>query len=69
MPSDTFQIAAKQAAESYPADVWRAFSLSEQAAAIYRELRKLDAESASASEKAICRHRPAHGRLRQGRQP
>jgi hypothetical protein len=45
MPSDSFQIAAERAAASYPAGSWFAVSLSEQAAAIYRELRKLDAES------------------------
>jgi hypothetical protein len=68
MPSDLFQMAAKRAAASYPPDVWRAFSPSEQAAAIYRELRKLDAEAASSSEKAVRRNRP-RGRLRQERSP
>jgi hypothetical protein len=50
MPSDRFQIAAKRAVSSYPAEVWSTLSTSERAAAIYRELRKLDAESASESE-------------------
>jgi len=45
MPSDRFQIAAARAASSYPADVWSSLGTSEQAPAIYRELRKLDAES------------------------
>ena len=44
MPSDSFQIAAEQAASSYPTEVWLTLSPSEKAAAIYRELRKLDAE-------------------------
>jgi hypothetical protein len=45
MPSDRFQIAAARAAASYPADVWSKMTASEQSAAIYRELRKLDEES------------------------
>lgn len=52
MPSDRFQIAAERAASSYPTDVWSILSPSERAAAIYRELRKLDAESASESVQA-----------------
>jgi hypothetical protein len=47
MPSDSFQIAAKRAASSYTPEAWFTLSPSEQAAAIYRELRKLDAESVS----------------------
>jgi hypothetical protein len=47
MPSDSFQIAAERAASSYPADVRFTLGPSEQAAAIYRELRKVDAESVS----------------------
>jgi hypothetical protein len=47
MPSERFQIAAERAASSCPTEVWRNLSSSEQAAAIYRELRKLDAESVS----------------------
>jgi hypothetical protein len=47
MPSDRFQIAAERAASSYPAEVWSTLSPSERAAVIYRELRKLDAESVS----------------------
>ena len=47
MPSDRFQIAAERAASSYPTEVWSILSPSERAAAIYRELRKLDASSAS----------------------
>jgi hypothetical protein len=43
-----FQIAAARAAASYPVEVWLAMGLSEQCAAIYRELRKLDEESAKA---------------------
>jgi hypothetical protein len=45
MPSDRFQIAAARAASSYPADVWSSLGTSEQAPAIYLELRKLDAKS------------------------
>jgi hypothetical protein len=52
MPSDRFQIAAERAASSYPTEVWFTLSPSERAAAIYRELRKLDAELASESEQA-----------------
>ena len=48
MPS--FQIAAARAVASYPADVWFSLSATEQSAAIYRELRKLDAECLKASE-------------------
>jgi hypothetical protein len=50
MPTDRFQIAAERAASSYPTEVWSTLSASERAAAIYRELRELDAESASESE-------------------
>jgi hypothetical protein len=46
MPSDRFQL-AERAASSYPAEVWSTLSPSERAAVIYRELRKLDAESVS----------------------
>jgi hypothetical protein len=42
-PIDSFQIAAAWAASAYPADVWLRLSASERSAAIYRELRKLDA--------------------------
>ena len=52
MPSDRFQIAAERAASSYSTEVWFTLSPSERAAAIYRELRKLDAEPASESEQA-----------------
>jgi hypothetical protein len=52
MPSDRFQIAAERAASSYPTEVWLTLGPSERAAAIYRELRKLDAESFSESEDA-----------------
>jgi hypothetical protein len=52
MPSDRFQTAAERATSSYPTEVWSILSLSERAAAIYRELRKLDAESVSESEQA-----------------
>jgi hypothetical protein len=45
MPADSFQIAAERAATSCPADVWFLLTPSQRAAAIYRELRKLDAES------------------------
>jgi hypothetical protein len=45
MPSDSFQIAAERAATSCPADAWFLLRPSQRAAAIYRELRKLDAES------------------------
>jgi hypothetical protein len=50
MPSDRFQAAAARAIASYPADVWFSLSAPEQSAAIYRELRKLDAESIKGSE-------------------
>jgi hypothetical protein len=50
MPSERFQIAAARAAASYPADVWLSLSATERSAAIYRELRKLDAESVKGSE-------------------
>jgi hypothetical protein len=52
MPSETFQIAARRAASSYAVDVWLSLSMSERAAAIYQELRKLDAESVSAPQPA-----------------
>jgi hypothetical protein len=52
MPSDRFQIAAERAASSYPTEVWLTLGPSERAAAIYRELRKLDAESIGESEDA-----------------
>jgi len=45
MVPDRFQIAAERAASPYSADVWLTLSPSERAAAIYRELRKLDADS------------------------
>jgi hypothetical protein len=54
MPSDRFQIAAERAASSRPTEVWLNLSSSEQAAAIYRELRKLDAEFVLAQQ-----HSPA----------
>jgi hypothetical protein len=50
MSPDTFQVAAERAAASYLTEVWCNLSASEQAAAIYRELRNLDAESANQSE-------------------
>jgi len=46
MAPDRFQIAAERAASRY--DVWSTLSPSERAAAIYRELRKLDADSVKA---------------------
>jgi hypothetical protein len=45
VPYDSFQIAATRAVTSYLDEVWRTLSPSERSAAIYRELRKLDAES------------------------
>jgi hypothetical protein len=48
-PADRFQIAAEQAASSYPAVVWRSLSPSEQTAAIYGELCKLDEAAAALS--------------------
>jgi hypothetical protein len=51
MPSDRFQIAAERAASSCPTEVWLNLSASEQAAAIYHELRKLDAEFVLAQQK------------------
>ena len=52
MPSNRFQTAAAQAASRYTADAWSTLSPSARAAAIYLELRKLDAESAEASRSA-----------------
>jgi hypothetical protein len=52
MPSDRFQIAAQRAAASYPTEVRSTLSPSERAAAIYRELRKLDAESVREPEQS-----------------
>jgi hypothetical protein len=43
VPIDSFQIAAAWAASAYPTDVWLRLSATERSAAIYRELRKLDA--------------------------
>jgi hypothetical protein len=43
LPIDSFQIAAASAASAHPADIWLSLSTREQSAAIYRELRKLDA--------------------------
>jgi hypothetical protein len=43
-PVDRFQIAAERAALTYTAIVWTVLGPSEQAAAIYREMRKLDEE-------------------------
>ena len=50
MPSNRFQIAAKRAAAKYPGDAWFRLSATEQSAAIYRELHKLDTECAKGSE-------------------
>jgi hypothetical protein len=52
MPSDKFQIAAGRAASHYTVDVWSTLNPSERAAAIYRELRKLDAEAVATSQSA-----------------
>jgi hypothetical protein len=49
VPVDSFQIAAASAASAYPADVWLSLSAREQSAAIYREMRKLDAAYAALS--------------------
>jgi hypothetical protein len=46
-PVDVFQIAASWAASAYPVDVWLRLSASERSAAIYRELRELDAACAA----------------------
>jgi hypothetical protein len=53
MPSDSFQIAAARAASSYPTEVWFTISPSERVAAIYRELRKLDAEFVRAQQRSV----------------
>jgi hypothetical protein len=45
MVNSTFQLAAARATATYPADEWHAMSMQEQSAAIYRELRILDAEA------------------------
>jgi hypothetical protein len=50
---DRFQIAAERAAASYPADAWFKLSATEQSAAIYREVRKLDMGSAQGPEPAL----------------
>jgi hypothetical protein len=50
MPSDRFQTAAARGVVL--PEVWSTLRPSERAAAIYRELHKLDAESASESEQA-----------------
>jgi hypothetical protein len=46
-PIDGFQIAASWAASAYLADVWLRLGATERSAAIYRELRKLDATCAA----------------------
>jgi hypothetical protein len=46
-PIDRFQIAAAWAASAYSPAVWRSLSVREQSAAIYRELRELDAAHAT----------------------
>jgi hypothetical protein len=51
MSPDSFQVAAERAASSYPREVWSNLSASERAVAIYRELRKFDAESAANQSK------------------
>jgi hypothetical protein len=47
VPIDRFQIVAAWAASAYPADVWLRLGPTERSAAIYRELRKLDATYAA----------------------
>jgi len=44
MIANLFQVAAVRAASSFSDDVWQNLSVTEQCHAIYRELRKLDAE-------------------------
>jgi hypothetical protein len=44
MVANLFQVAVVRAASSFADDVWRNLSVTEQCHAIYRELRKLDAE-------------------------
>jgi hypothetical protein len=61
MSPDTFQVAAERAAASYPTEVWFTLSASERAAAIYRELRKLDADSANESEPPDTKAKPIGG--------
>jgi hypothetical protein len=56
MTDDSFQLAAKRARHSYPLDVWISLRPREQTAAIYRELRRIDAEQAAA--KLTPRRRP-----------
>ena len=45
METDRFQLAAAIAAKSYPDGVWERLSIAQQCAAIYAELRRLDALS------------------------
>jgi hypothetical protein len=49
VPVDSFRIAAAWAASAYPADVWLSLSATEQSAAIYHEMRKLDMAYAALS--------------------
>jgi hypothetical protein len=53
-PVDSFQIAASWAASAYPTDVWLRMDATEQSAAIYRELRKLDAARHAPEPDAVC---------------
>ncbi len=53
VPIDSFQIAAAWAASAYPADVWLRLSATERSAAIYRELRKLDAAQTAREVDAV----------------
>jgi hypothetical protein len=68
MPFDSFQIAAERAASSYTSEAWFTLSPSEQSTAIYRELRKLDAETVDRSEEAesVPNTKDAHERARKG---
>jgi hypothetical protein len=43
MEPDRFQLAAAFAAKSYPDGVWERLRIAQQCAAIYAELRRLDA--------------------------
>jgi hypothetical protein len=55
VPIDRSQIIAAWAASAYPADIWRRLSPTERSAAIYRELRKLDAVHAAREFDALAK--------------
>jgi hypothetical protein len=48
MSSDSFQLAAQRARQSYPVDDWINLRPHERIAAIYRELKRIDASHVTA---------------------